>query len=81
MKKVYLNCKGACGVETVDEFTQGVDAPSVRREFKKYVKEAISEYHIANREFKKYVKEAISEYHIANIAVYLSSRPCKGWKS
>ncbi len=63
MKKVYLNCKGACGVETVDEFTQGVDAPSVRREF------------------KKYVKEAISEYHIANIAVYLSSRPCKGWKS
>jgi hypothetical protein len=61
--KVFLNWRTGQGVETVDEFTQGSDdAPAGRREF------------------RAYVNEMISEYHMAGMAVYRSSRPCRGWK-
>jgi hypothetical protein len=32
------------------------------------------------KEFRTYIRSMIAEYHIAGIAVYSSSRPCKGWK-
>ena len=47
MSTLYLNMKTAQGVETVDEFTLGEDAPKEWRLFIKYVKEMIAEYHMA----------------------------------
>ena len=47
MNKVYLNMKTGQGVETVDEFTQGQDAPINYREFRAYVRDMVREYHIA----------------------------------
>ena len=44
---VYLNWNGENGLETIDEFTRGVDAPAGYREFRKYVREMVSEYHMA----------------------------------
>lgn len=45
METIYLNTKSSFGVETVDEFTRekGQDP----REFRKYVKDMVKEYHIA----------------------------------
>jgi hypothetical protein len=31
------------------------------------------------REFSGYVRDMVSEYHLAGMAVYRSSRACKGW--
>ena len=47
MSTVYLNWKGPCGTETVDEFTEGVDAPGGYREFNKYVSKMVREYNMA----------------------------------
>ena len=49
MKKrtVYLNMRGPYGVETVDEFTQGEDAPQNPKEFRQYVRDMVREYHAA----------------------------------
>jgi hypothetical protein len=44
MQTIYLNMKTNQGVETVDEFTQGEDAPQTPREFRKYVNSMVSEY-------------------------------------
>ena len=51
MKKrtVYLNMRGPYGVETVDEFTQGEDAPQDPREFRKMVRQMVTEYHITGQ--------------------------------
>lgn len=43
----YLNLKTSEGVETVDQFTKGEDAPKNYREFRRYVNEMLKEYHIA----------------------------------
>ena len=43
----YLNLKTSEGIETVDEFTQGEDAPENYREFRKYVNSMVKEYQIA----------------------------------
>lgn len=45
--KTYLNWKGPGGLETVDEFERGVDAPTTRREFWEYVLKQVKEYHEA----------------------------------
>ena len=37
MKTIYLNMRTVYGVETVDQFTQGEDAPQEPKEFRKYV--------------------------------------------
>ena len=42
---IYLNLKTAQGVETVDEFTQ--EANQTYREFIRYVKDMVKEYHMA----------------------------------
>ena len=43
----YLNMKTSQGVETVDEFTKGVDAPDNHKEFNAYIRVMISEYNMA----------------------------------
>ena len=35
------------GIETVDEFTQGENAPVTYKDFKKYVREMVREYHMS----------------------------------
>ena len=47
MKTVYLNWKTSQGKETVDEFTQGENAPADRKEFRRYVREMQAEYSLA----------------------------------
>jgi len=42
---VYLNIKYNNSVETVDEFTQGENAPSDLREFRAYTNVMLREYH------------------------------------
>lgn len=42
---IYLNMKGSYGIETVDEFTQELNQSW--REFRKYVSQMVSEYHLA----------------------------------
>lgn len=32
------------------------------------------------REFCRYVAQMVAEYHMSGMAVYPSSRPCKGWR-
>jgi hypothetical protein len=44
---VYLNMRGPCGRETVDEYTRGQDAPEDRRAFRRYVRNMVAEYHLA----------------------------------
>ena len=44
MKTIYLNLKSQYGVETVDQFTQGEDAPQEPKEFRKYVNEMVRNY-------------------------------------
>lgn len=45
---VYLNIKTSQGVETVDEFTLGSDdAPSNIREYRKYVRDMVKNYHMS----------------------------------
>lgn len=47
LQTVYLNWRGPCGVETVDEFTAGDNAPVGRKEFRAYVRKMAEEYGIA----------------------------------
>lgn len=49
MATIYLNIKTVYGVETVDEFTPGNDAPNNPREFRKYVKEMVSQYRLSGQ--------------------------------
>ena len=44
MKTIYLNMRSVYGVETVDQFTQGDDAPKDAKEFRKYVNEMLRNY-------------------------------------
>ena len=44
---IYLNMKTSEGIETVDQFTMGEDAPSKYSEFRKYVREMIAGYRMA----------------------------------
>ena len=44
MKTIYLNMRTVYGVETVDQFTQGEDAPQEPKEFRKYVNEMVKNY-------------------------------------
>ena len=44
-RPVFLNFRGSHGVETVDEFTRGEDAPENLREFRAYVREMVRNYH------------------------------------
>ena len=44
MKTIYLNLKSQYGIETVDQFTQGEDAPQNYKEFRKYVNEMVRNY-------------------------------------
>ena len=44
MKTIYLNLKSQYGVETVDQFTQGENAPQNWKEFRKYVNEMVRNY-------------------------------------
>jgi hypothetical protein len=44
METIYLNTKTPQGVETVDQFTRGKDAPEDPKEFRKHLREMIKEY-------------------------------------
>ena len=44
MKTIYLHMQTVYGVETVDQFTQGEDAPQNYKEFRKYVNEMARNY-------------------------------------
>lgn len=44
---VYLNWRGPCGLETVDQFTRGENAPEDRKEFRAYVRKMAGEYGVA----------------------------------
>lgn len=46
MKTIYLNTKQYGQTETVDQFTQGEDAPENYRDFKKYVNDMVSNYNL-----------------------------------
>jgi len=46
MQTIYLNMRTPYGVETVDEFTQAKN--QAYRDFKKYVRQMIREYHLCN---------------------------------
>ncbi len=43
-KTVYLNVKTSQGVETVDQFTRGEDAPENPKEFRAYLNAMCREY-------------------------------------
>jgi len=47
MRTIYLNFKTGGQVETVDEFTQGQNAPSGYFDFLKYVRKMANEYRMA----------------------------------
>jgi hypothetical protein len=53
MQTIYLNIKTSQGVETVDEFTRGEDAPKNPKEFKAYIKSMISEYQLTGQNVYK----------------------------
>ena len=44
MKTIYFNMRTCYGVETVDQFTQGENAPSNWREFRRYINEMLRNY-------------------------------------
>ena len=44
MKTIYFNMRTNYGIETVDEFTQGENAPQNWREFRKYINEMLRNY-------------------------------------
>jgi hypothetical protein len=46
MATIYLNIRTAQGVETVDQFTRGEDAPLSPADFRKYVNNMVREYHL-----------------------------------
>lgn len=46
-KTVFLNFRGSYGIETVDSFTPGENAPENHKEFRAYVSKMVSEYHLA----------------------------------
>jgi len=50
-KVVYLNMKTSFGRETVDEFSPEPD--QTRKEFNSYVRQMITEYHIAGMDVYK----------------------------
>ena len=45
MKPIYLNMKTSQGIETVDEFNKEQNQST--KEFKQYVNQMVSEYHLA----------------------------------
>lgn len=45
---IYLNVKTSQGVETVDEFTPGIDAPP-GREFRQYLSKMVQEYQLTGQ--------------------------------
>lgn len=47
MKTVYLNWRGPCGLETVDEFAPGVGVSAERRAFREHVRVMVREYRLA----------------------------------
>lgn len=49
MKTIYLNIKTSQGVETVDQFTKGEDAPLTSKEFRAYVSKMVQEYHMSGQ--------------------------------
>ena len=53
MKTIYLNSKQHGTIETVDQFTQGKDAPSNYREFRAYVNVMIREYRFSGQDVYK----------------------------
>ena len=53
MKTIYLNMRTVYGVETVDQFTQGEDAPQEPKEFRKYVNEMVKNYRENNMQVYK----------------------------
>lgn len=46
---IYLNMRTSYGVETVDSFTRGEDSPADVKEFRKYVSQMVSEYHLSGQ--------------------------------
>ena len=50
---IYLNLRTSQGVETVDQFTRGEDAPQTPKEFRKYVNSMIKEYHLTGQNVYK----------------------------
>lgn len=56
MKKIYLNMKTLEGIETVDQFTQGIDSPENIREFRAYIRTMIHEYHLAGMPVYKSIR-------------------------
>ena len=48
-KTVYFNIKYNNRTETVDKFTQGIDAPSNTKEFRAYIRKMLHEYHISGQ--------------------------------
>ena len=46
-KTLYVNTKTPQGVETIDQFTRGENAPKKSSEFKRYVESMIAEYQLA----------------------------------
>lgn len=52
-KTIYLNLRTPYGVETIDEFTQGENAPIETREFRIYVNQMVREYHLTNQNVYK----------------------------
>ena len=53
MNTIYLNIRTSEGVETVDQFTKGEDAPQNAKEFRKYVNDMVKEYHISGQNVYK----------------------------
>lgn len=53
MQTIYLNLRTSQGVETVDEFTRGQDAPKEPREFKAYINVMVREYHASGQNVYK----------------------------
>jgi hypothetical protein len=53
MQTIYLNIKTSQGVETVDQFTRGEDAPQNPKEFRKYINQMISEYQLTGQNVYK----------------------------
>lgn len=54
---------------------QGPDGRETVDEFTRGSDDAPSGF----REFREYVRRMVAEYHTAGMAVYRSSRACKGW--
>jgi hypothetical protein len=53
MQTIYLNIKTSQGVETVDEFTRGENAPQNPKEFKAFLNTMIHEYIVSGQNVYK----------------------------